>query len=134
MFFNAATPATMSGELRGRRVLDGLLEAFELGRFGTGAAVDDRADRGELEVQRRDDPEVAAAAADAPEQVGVLVGRRGHDAPVGGDNFSRHEVVAREPELALEEMREAAKRFEFEKAAKLRDRVKELKTKEFLFG
>jgi len=32
------------------------------------------------------------------------------------------------------DMREAAKRFEFEKAAKLRDRVKELKTKEFLFA
>ncbi len=32
------------------------------------------------------------------------------------------------------EMREAAKKFEFEKAAKLRDRVKELRTKEFLFS
>jgi excinuclease ABC subunit B len=32
------------------------------------------------------------------------------------------------------EMRESAKKFEFEKAAKLRDRVRELKTKEFLFG
>jgi excinuclease ABC subunit B len=32
------------------------------------------------------------------------------------------------------DMREAAKRFEFEKAAKLRDRVKELRTKEFLFA
>jgi len=32
------------------------------------------------------------------------------------------------------EMREAAKRFEFEKAAKLRDTVKELRTKEFLFA
>ena len=32
------------------------------------------------------------------------------------------------------EMREAAKKFEFERAAKVRDRVKELKTKEFLFG
>jgi excinuclease ABC subunit B len=31
------------------------------------------------------------------------------------------------------EMRENAKRFEFEKAAKLRDRIKELRTKEFLF-
>src|SRR5277367_1423363 len=31
------------------------------------------------------------------------------------------------------EMREAAKKFEFEKAAKLRDSVKELRTKEFLF-
>ncbi len=32
------------------------------------------------------------------------------------------------------EMREAAKRFEFEKAAKLRDQIKELRTKEFLFA
>jgi excinuclease ABC subunit B len=31
------------------------------------------------------------------------------------------------------EMRETAKRFEFEKAAKLRDKIKELRTKEFLF-
>jgi excinuclease ABC subunit B len=33
-----------------------------------------------------------------------------------------------------EEMREAAKRFEFERAAKLRDTIKELRTKEFLFA
>ncbi|HZQ67374.1 MAG TPA: excinuclease ABC subunit UvrB [Terriglobales bacterium] len=32
------------------------------------------------------------------------------------------------------EMRESAKRFEFEKAAKLRDSIKELRTKEFLFA
>jgi len=32
------------------------------------------------------------------------------------------------------DMREAAKKFEFEKAARLRDLVKELRTKEFLFG
>jgi excinuclease ABC subunit B len=31
------------------------------------------------------------------------------------------------------DMREAAKRFEFEKAAKLRDAVRELRSKEFLF-
>jgi excinuclease ABC subunit B len=31
------------------------------------------------------------------------------------------------------EMREAAKKFEFEKAAKLRDTIKDLRTKEFLF-
>ena len=37
--------------------------------------------------------------------------------------------------LKLEaEMREAAKKFEFEKAAKLRDSIKELRDKEFLFG
>jgi len=32
------------------------------------------------------------------------------------------------------EMREAAKKFEFERAARLRDSIKELKEKEFLFG
>jgi excinuclease ABC subunit B len=32
------------------------------------------------------------------------------------------------------EMREAAKKFEFERAAKLRDTIKELREKEFLFG
>ena len=32
------------------------------------------------------------------------------------------------------EMREAAKKFEFEKAARLRDSIKELKEKEFLLG
>ena len=32
------------------------------------------------------------------------------------------------------DMREAAKKFEFEKAARLRDTVKELRTKEFLFS
>jgi excinuclease ABC subunit B len=32
------------------------------------------------------------------------------------------------------DMREVARKFEFEKAAKLRDRIKELRTKEFLFG
>jgi excinuclease ABC subunit B len=32
------------------------------------------------------------------------------------------------------EMREAAKKFEFERAARLRDSIKELRDKEFLFG
>ena len=32
------------------------------------------------------------------------------------------------------EMRESAKKFEFERAAKLRDQIKELREKEFLFG
>ena len=45
-------------------------------------------------------------------------------------------VGARTKELVIleEDMREAAKRFEFEKAAKLRDTIKELRTKEFLFA
>jgi excinuclease ABC subunit B len=32
------------------------------------------------------------------------------------------------------EMREAARKFEFEKAARLRDSIKELRDREFLFG
>jgi excinuclease ABC subunit B len=32
------------------------------------------------------------------------------------------------------DMREAAKKFEFERAAKLRDTIRELRTKEFLFA
>jgi excinuclease ABC subunit B len=37
--------------------------------------------------------------------------------------------------LGLEtQMRDAARKFEFEKAAKLRDSIKELKEKEFLFS
>jgi excinuclease ABC subunit B len=46
---------------------------------------------------------------------------------------SQQELDAFVAKLEIE-MREAAKKFEFEKAAKVRDRVKELKTKEFLFG
>jgi excinuclease ABC subunit B len=47
--------------------------------------------------------------------------------------LSQQELNAFVAKLEIE-MREAAKKFEFEKAAKLRDRVKELKTKEFLFS
>ncbi len=46
---------------------------------------------------------------------------------------SQEEVDAYISKLETE-MREAAKKFEFEKAAKLRDSIKDLKEKEFLFG
>jgi excinuclease ABC subunit B len=46
---------------------------------------------------------------------------------------SRDEVDAYIGKLEAE-MREAAKKFEFERAAKLRDTIKELREKEFLFG
>src|SRR5690349_8540970 len=46
---------------------------------------------------------------------------------------SQEELDAYIVKLASD-MREAAKRFEFEKAAKLRDTIKELRTKEFLFA
>jgi excinuclease ABC subunit B len=46
---------------------------------------------------------------------------------------SQHELDAYVAKLESD-MREAAKRFEFEKAAKLRDTIRDLRTKEFLFA
>ena len=46
---------------------------------------------------------------------------------------SQEQVDAHIAKLEVD-MREAAKRFEFERAAKLRDMVRDLRTKEFLFA
>jgi excinuclease ABC subunit B len=48
--------------------------------------------------------------------------------------FSTKEAVEKYLAGLESEMREAAKRFEFEKAARLRDTIKDLRAKEFLFG
>src|SRR5882757_6211034 len=48
-----------------------------------------------LKLERGDDAEVAAAAADRPEQVGVLVFARGHDFSGCEYDFGREEVVDR---------------------------------------
>jgi excinuclease ABC subunit B len=58
------------------------------------------------------------------------------DVPTEGDvpNFKSQEELDTFIAKLEAEMREAAKRFEFEKAAKLRDRIKELRTKEFMFA
>jgi len=47
--------------------------------------------------------------------------------------FKSQEQLDKFIEKLENDMREAAKRFEFEKAAKLRDQVRELRTKEFMF-
>jgi excinuclease ABC subunit B len=52
----------------------------------------------------------------------------------GLPEFKSQEEVNGYIEKLESDMREAAKRFEFEKAAKLRDTIKELRTKEFLFA
>jgi excinuclease ABC subunit B len=52
----------------------------------------------------------------------------------GMPEFTSQEELDNYIQKLESDMREAAKRFEFEKAAKLRDRVKELRTKEFLFA
>ena len=51
-------------------------------------------ERVQVELERRDDAEAAAAAAHRPEQVGVLVAARGAHRPVGGDDLDRAQVVA----------------------------------------
>ena len=48
--------------------------------------------------------------------------------------FASQQEVNAYIEKLESDMREAAKKFEFEKAAKLRDVIKELRTKEFLFA
>ena len=79
-------------------------EAQDLGGIGEvvdHAAGDDlRAHGMQPVLQRGDDPEVPAAAAQAPEQVGVLVGARRHPLAVGGDDLRGEQVVARGPVLA----------------------------------
>jgi excinuclease ABC subunit B len=52
----------------------------------------------------------------------------------GIPDFNRQEELDAFIVKLESDMRESAKRFEFEKAAKLRDRIKELRTKEFLFA
>ena len=54
----------------------------------------------ELILERGDHPEVAAAAAQGPEQVGVLVPARVHKATVGEHDVGAEEVVDRQPVAA----------------------------------
>jgi len=67
-----------------------------------------RAEGMQRELERGDDAEVAAAASQRPEQVGVLVGGRPDDADLGGDHLGGEQVVDGEPVLAREEADAAA--------------------------
>src|SRR4029079_3267988 len=68
------------------------------------------ADWMEPEGQRGDDAEVAAAAADRPEEVAVLLLVGGHKGAVGENDVSRDDVVDREPVLPGEVADAAPKR------------------------
>ena len=59
-------------------------------------------ERMEVELQARHDAEVRAGAAQAPEQLRLLVRARPHEPPVGGHELDRAEAVDRQPEVALE--------------------------------
>ena len=72
------------------------------------AAEHDRTNLVELEVERGDDAKVAAAAAQAPEELRVLLLRRHDLTAVGSHDLGRDQVVAGEAELALEPATAAA--------------------------
>ena len=88
----------------GREHLGGLLDAPER------RAGDDRADLVQAERERRDDAEVAAAAADRPEQVGVLVLARADALAARQDDLRLEQVVDREAALAGQVAEAAAER------------------------
>ena len=62
----------------------------------------DRAHRVKPKLELGDDPEVAAPAAQAPEEVRVLGLARLHELPVGGHQVNREELVDRQSVLSLE--------------------------------
>ena len=62
-------------------------------------AVEDVGRRVCRELERRHDPEVAAATSNGPEQVRVLLRARLHHGSVGKDHFRGHDVVERESVL-----------------------------------
>jgi hypothetical protein len=64
----------------------------------------------EAHLERGRDAEVAAAAAQRPEEVGVLVGARGDDRAVGRDDLGPEQAVGREAMLAREPPHTAAER------------------------
>ena len=63
-----------------------------------------------LEEEARDDAEVAAAAAQRPEEIRMLLAIRGDEAAVGEDDIGLEEVVDGEPELARQVPGAAAQR------------------------
>ena len=84
--------------------------------FGAVARKEDRAgqqhrsDGMQPVLQRGRDPEVPAAATQAPEQLGVLVLARVHELAVGGDDVGGEQVVAGQADLAHEPADAAAER------------------------
>ncbi len=79
------------------------------GRVDDGAA-EDGVDRVEPVAEAGRDPEVAAAAAERPEEVGVLRFGRRQQPAVGGDDVDRQQVVDRHPVLAHQPAHPAAER------------------------
>jgi hypothetical protein len=67
-------------------------------------------DRIEAILELGDDPEVAAAAAQAPEEIFVFPLAGGHDAAIGGDHLGRNEIVGAQAVLIAQPAQAAAQR------------------------
>ena len=83
------------------------------GPFGgmhDGAAVQDRADLVQPVGEAGDHAKISAAAAQRPEQIGVLLLARADDPAVGGDDLGFQQTVARQAACALEPPETAAER------------------------
>ena len=89
-----------------------LLEhALRLGeRVDDKAAEKIRTDLVKTELELRDHAEVAAAAAERPEEIRVLAGAGAHDIALGGDDLGGFEVVDRHAVLAAEPAEAPAQR------------------------
>jgi len=74
-----------------------------LGRPEDGSGHHGRADGVQRKLERGDDTEVAAAASQRPEQIGVFVGRCPDDAALGGDHLGGQQIVDGEPVFAHQE-------------------------------
>jgi hypothetical protein len=81
-----------------------------LGQADEHPAIDDGSDLVQLERELGDDPEVAAAAPQAPEQLWVLLAARRQQAAVGGHHLRGEEIVAGQPAASLEPPAAAAER------------------------
>jgi hypothetical protein len=81
-----------------------------VGRVEDRPGVDHRSHLVQLELEARDDPEVAAPAAQPPEELGVRALRDVQQPPVGGDDVGADEVVAGEAVLTHQPADAAAQR------------------------
>ena len=98
-------PGREASELLGRvgdELAVGAQHVTRVGRLEEQRAAVDVRDRMEPELERRDDAEVPAAAAERPEQVLVLALARHERAPVRRDHLGGEQVVAREAEATRE--------------------------------
>ena len=79
-------------------------------RVGHGPEGDRVVERVEPELEGRDDPEVRTGAAQAPEELWVLVRRGAHEAAVRGDEVDGEQVVEGQPERAHQPAHAATER------------------------